>query len=101
MVVTKNSRKPCRDFITSITITFSPKTNLKTQKKINVISKRSTKITTKEGDEQIQIFFSDGTSLTVGSDKERCRGKNTFKSMLGCKNFEDLINYFVICLWYD
>lgn len=99
--IVKSSRKPCKDYITSIIITSSSKTNLKIQKKIDVISKRCTKITTKNGEEQVQIFFSDGTSLTVGRDKERCKDKKSFRGMLECKNFEDLINYFVMCFWYN
>lgn len=93
------SRSPCKDYITSVVIT-SNTTDPKLQRKIDVISKRCSKVTTKKGDEQIQIFFTDGTSLQISRKTEkRCKDNKSFKTFLGCKGFEELINYFVICFW--
>ena len=101
-----NSRNPCRDFITRIIISSSPNISSNIKRKIEVLRSRCSKITTMNGDDRIQVFFTDGTSISVNGNKTRCdkstrvKVKGALKPTLECKNYNDLINYFVMCLWY-
>ena len=90
------SRYPCKEFIKSVTIIFSENLNDKSVKKINTISRRNNKLTVKRGSEnKINIYFIDNTSVTLPELHDK-NCNNDFKSLLKCKNFNEVLNYLVI-----